>query len=165
MRSTWLGSTVAVFSGFVLLVLAPAAYAAAPASDNAGKAAYDAEAGGAWKGANPTPEENPPGADNGGTGFGVWDFSGGLHYSTATPYGRLNHFIDGIDFPVSPFNSLGSRAFGLANSQIGIPGSGARAARLFATPLLVGETVSFNFDSPISFAATAIHGRSTYIFL
>src|SRR5687767_12208872 len=96
MHSTWLGSSVAGVAGFALMLLAPAAYAAAPASDNAENAAYDAEAGGAWKGANPTPQENPPGTDNGGTGFGVWDFSSGRHNPTATPYGRLNHFIDGV---------------------------------------------------------------------
>src|SRR5690242_18559966 len=117
MHSTWLGSTVSVVAGFTLMGLAPAAHAAAPASDSADNVAYDAEAGGAWKGANPTPEENPPGTDNGGTGFGVWDFSGGFHHSAASPYGRLNHFIDGVDFPASAFNNLGSRAFALTNDN------------------------------------------------
>src|SRR5687767_7705884 len=147
MHSTWLGSSVAGVAGFVLMVFAQAAYAAAPASDSADNPAYDAEAGGAWKGANPTPEENPPGTDNGGTGFGIWDFSGGFHDPTQSPYGRVNHFIDGVDFPPSAANNLGSRAFGLTNAKQFGPYT-ARAARPFATPLLVGETVSFNFDSP-----------------
>src|SRR5687767_8664928 len=140
---TWLGSSVLGLAGFALMLLAQAAYAAAPASDNAGNAAYDAEAGGAWKGANTTPEENPPGTDNGGKGLGVWDLSGTRHNSRFSPYGRLNHFIDGVDFPASTFNNLGSRAFGLTNTNLPL-GYGASAARPFATPLLVGETVSIN---------------------
>jgi hypothetical protein len=165
MHSTCFGSSVVGFAGFALLVLAQAAYAAAPASDNADDPAYDAEAGGAWKGANPTPQENPPGTDNGGTGFGVWDFSGGFHFPTASPYGRLNHFIDGVDFPASTFNNLGSRAFGLTNHRTGIPGGRALAARPFATPLLVGETVSFNFDNSPEIFGPAVHTNSAGVIL
>src|SRR5262245_34679819 len=76
------------------------------ASDNANNAAYALESGGAWKGVAPTINENPPGADNGGFGFLPWNFEGGFHDPTASPYGNLNHFIDGVDFAASTFKNL-----------------------------------------------------------
>src|SRR3954467_15282069 len=81
------------------------------AADDAANIAYAAETGGAWKGLNPTSTENPPGTDNGGYGFQAWDFAGGFHDSALSPYGNLNHFIDGVDFTHSTFNNLGAPAF------------------------------------------------------
>jgi hypothetical protein len=121
------------------------------AQDTAADAAYAAEAGGAWKGANPTLEENPPGTDNGGTGFGIWDFSGGFHDSGLSPYGRINHFIDGVDFAASPFNNLGAPAWGLTNANQAFFGFTARALRPLASPLAVGQTISIDIDTPSLF--------------
>ncbi|MCO6044729.1 hypothetical protein NG895_12500 [Aeoliella sp. ICT_H6.2] len=117
------------------------------ASDHAVDVAYAYNPDGSWLGLNPTAGENPPGDDNGGTGFGPWDFAGGYHLPAVSPYGRLNHFIDGLDFGPSAFNDLGSPAFGLTNGQA----TGyltASATRSFANPMLVGDTFSFDFDSP-----------------
>src|SRR5262245_50317734 len=75
------------------------AISATTASDAASGTAYAAESGGAWKGLYPTADENPPGTDNGGSGFNTWDFFGGFHQPQYSPYGRLNHFIAGVDFP------------------------------------------------------------------
>ena len=97
---------------------------AAPASDSASDPAYAAEAGGAWKGqynaGDPwAPGQNPPGNDNGGFGFLPWNFTDGNPAMTAggyngdwnilAPYGRLNHYIDGVDFATGAFNDLGTR--------------------------------------------------------
>src|SRR5262245_65227460 len=89
------------------------AWGTAIASDSASDSAYAADLGGAWKGLNSSPDENPAGTDNGGFGFGAWDFAGGYHARQYSPYDRLNHFIDGVDFAGSSFNNLGSPAFGL----------------------------------------------------
>jgi hypothetical protein len=123
--------------------------AAVIASDAAGDAAYAAEADGAWKGENPTPDENPPGADNGGAGFRPWDFSGGYHYPSQSPYGRLNHFIDGVDFAHSTYNNLGAPALGLTNANLAFGGATARATRTLLSSLTVGGVVSLDFDNPI----------------
>jgi hypothetical protein len=138
---------------FVLLLsltasFQPAATAAMIADDSA-DIAYSPEPNGAWKGENPTSGENVPGADNGGTGFLPWNFAGGFHYPEMSPYGRLNHFIDGIDFPHSAFNNLGATAFGLTNANLAFGGSTARATRVFASPLQVGSSVSIDFDNPL----------------
>src|SRR5262245_3463919 len=111
----------------ILMSFGNSCMAAAVASDSASDPVYAAEAGGAWKGAYPAPNnpvkdsgQNPPGTDNGGFGFGVWNFSGGYNGNDPgdagwpyPPYGRLNHFIDGVDFPTSAYNNLGAPAFGL----------------------------------------------------
>src|ERR1044071_8080170 len=82
----------------------------AAAADNAGNSAYAAETGGAWKGEYvgipADPEQNPPGTDNGGTGFLPWIFNGGYHIAASSPYGRTNHYIDGVDFAHSIYNDL-----------------------------------------------------------
>lgn len=123
-------------------------FALTKASDSAADAAYAAAAEGAWLGTNPTANENPPGNDNGGFGFGPWDFSGGYHVPAESPYGRLNHFIDGVDdFPASSFNDLGAPAFGLTNAQASF-GVTANATRPFAEPMQIGDRLSFDFDSP-----------------
>jgi autotransporter-associated beta strand protein len=121
------------------------------AADNAADPAYAAEAGGAWKGWYdvPDPEQNPPGTDNGGTGFGVWDFSGGYHLSSLSPYGRTNHFIDGVDFPHSTYNNLGGPAFALTNFNGDFATSIAK--RPFAVPMSVGDVFSVKFDSPATY--------------
>lgn len=90
------------------LVVTRCAKAAVKASDNTANAAYASETGGAWKGtytATPPVGENPPGNDNGGTGFLPWNFGGGYH-EPGGPYGVLNHFIDGVDFPTTQYNNL-----------------------------------------------------------
>jgi hypothetical protein len=125
------------------------AFAALAASDAASNPAYATEAGGAWKGLNPTANENPPGADDGGFGFEPWNFRGGQHAAAQSPYGRLNHFIDGVDFAPSSFNQLGAPSFGLTNDNLQIGGATARATRTFSAPLSVGDSIQFNFDNPL----------------
>src|SRR5262245_64854864 len=97
------------------------------ASDNASNTAYASEAGGAWKGQYKLGDlyqvgQNPPGTDNGGTGFGIWDFSGGVQVANdhdgVPPYGNLNHFIDGVDFSTTAYNDMGAHAFGFGNCNI-----------------------------------------------
>jgi hypothetical protein len=144
----------------ILTSLGSISMAAAPASDSASDPAYAAEAGGAWKGQyNPAgpndPGQNPPGTDNGGTGFGIWNFAGGFNGNgTHAPYGRLNHFIDGVDFPTTAFNDLGSPAFGLGGFN---PGDGSQsfsqpqAQRPFSGVLNVGQVFSADIDSPAEY--------------
>jgi hypothetical protein len=119
------------------------------ASDSSSSLTYNAETGGAWKGLQPSATENPAGTDNGGYGFQPWIFAGGFHNETASPYGRLNHFIDGVDFPHSTFNNLGSRAFGLTNANVASFGYTSRATRVFSQPLAVGGTATIDFDNPV----------------
>jgi hypothetical protein len=123
--------------------------AAVVAADVAANPPYGPEAGGAWKGLNPTAVENPPGSDDGGVGFESWNFRGGFHYPASSPYGRLNHFIDGVDFPSSSFNQLGIPAFSLTNANVQLGGATAKATRAFTVPLAVGDTVEFRFDNPV----------------
>lgn len=59
-----------------------------------------------------------------------------------SPYGRLKHFIDGVDFPHRSFNSLGAPAFGLKNPNLAYGGSTSRATRVFTAPLDVGSSVT-----------------------
>jgi hypothetical protein len=129
------------------------------ALDNAFNPAYASDATGAWKGLNPTGDENPPGTDNGGFGFGTWNFAGGFQQPQYSPYGNLNHFIDGVDFAASAYNNLGAPAFGLTNSNFDFSacqlpfscpfgGETTRATRPFSSPLVPGQTISFDFDSP-----------------
>lgn len=118
------------------------------ATDSASDPSYAAEIDGAWKGLSPGVGENPPGADNGGLGFQPWNFSGGFHYPADSPYGTLNHFIDGVDFAHSSFNSLNGPAFGLTNANVAFGGSTARATRVLNAPLTVGGSVSLDFDNP-----------------
>jgi hypothetical protein len=125
------------------------------AFDSASDPAYAAEPDGAWKGQGGGAEENPPGDDNGGTGFLPWLFGGGFHLDGG-PYGLLNHFIDGVDFPTTAFNNLGAPAFGLGNiasvNEEGFPaGITAVAQRPFAEPLAVGDVFSAEFDSPAEY--------------
>jgi hypothetical protein len=133
-----------------------AARGAVIAEDSASAPAYASESDGAWKGLNPTPNENPPGMDNGGYGLLPWNFAGGFHQPDYSPYGRLNHFIDGVDFATTAYNNLGAPAFALTNSNAGcvifgcaFGGETARATRSFAAPLAPGETVTFHFDNPL----------------
>src|SRR4051812_17416567 len=119
------------------------------AADGASNIAYAPEAGGAWKGLNSTATENPPGSDNGGYGFQPWDFAGGYHDATLSPYGNLNHFIDGVDFTQSTFNNLGAPAFGLTNANQASFGYTVRGSRVFSQPLAVGGTFSLDFDNPV----------------
>src|SRR5262249_47660361 len=125
--------------------------------------AYAAEAGGAWKGLNPTPDENPPGMDDGGFGFEPWDFFGGYHYPAMSPYGRLNHFIDGVDFAHSSFNNLGAPAFGLTNANEPYGGATSVARRAFNLPLAVGNTIALRFDNPALQALVPIQPASFII--
>lgn len=117
------------------------------AEDSASDSAYASDTNGAWLGTNPTSGENPPGNDNGGHGFQPWNFSGGYHIPARSPYGELNHFIDGVDFAASEFNDLGSPAFALTNAQ-SQQGVTVRALRAFTVPMGVGDVLSFRFDSP-----------------
>jgi hypothetical protein len=128
------------------------------AADSASNSSYAAESGGAWKGLYPTADENPPGMDNGGTSFNAWDFFGGFHQPQYSPYGRLNHFIAGVDFAPTSFNNLGSPAFALTNSNFYPPACGticafggetARATRSFVSAMVPGDTLSINFDNPL----------------
>jgi len=130
-------------------VCSPNACAAILASDAASNPAYSAETDGAWKGLNPTANENPPGDDDGGVGFQAWDFAGGFHYPSQSPYGRLNHFIDGVDFPPSSLNHLGLPAFALTNANVAFGGATSSARRPFESPLSLGSTVSLKFDNPM----------------
>src|SRR5262245_31090815 len=147
------------------------------ASDSASDPAYAAEAGGAWKGAYPPPnnpandaEQNPPGTDNGGYGFGVWNFSGGYGQAANPPYGPLNHFIDGVDFPTSAYNNLGTPAFGLGGYNgfyLNDPNQGTnyaqpQAMRPFAQPLAIGTTFSVDIDTPASYEGVS---AGTYPFV
>ena len=141
----------------LVVALAVGGPCASGATDSASDPAYAAEAGGAWKGTyalagTPSPEENPPGTDNGGAGFGPWDFSWGYHVSALSPYGTTNHFIDGVDFPASTYNDLGGPAFGLTNFNGDY--ATTTATRPFAAPMSVGDVFSVNFDSPATYSTT-----------
>jgi hypothetical protein len=124
------------------------ARAAVVASDVASNLAYAVETAGAWKGTNPSAGENPPGIDDGGFGFQPWSFAGGYHYPAQSPYGSLNHFIDGVDFTHSGFNQLAAPAFGLTNANLAFGGSTTRATRVLDAPLAAGGMVSLDFDNP-----------------
>ena len=131
------------------------ANAAVLASDNASDPAYanPGDGSGAWRGAYPDADQSgqaDPGTDNGGTGFGIWSFSGGYHVEDV-PYGKLNHFIDGVDFPTTPFNNLGAPAFGLGNVDYGGFFITATASRPFNAPLAVGQTFSAAIDTPAEY--------------
>jgi hypothetical protein len=81
------------------------------------------------------------------------------------PYGSVNHFIDGLDFPTTPFNNLGSPAFGPGNvasvNASGQPaGSTAVARHPFAEPLAVGDVFSAEFDSPAEYDDYSAQGFS-----
>lgn len=132
------------------------------AIDSAGDPAYTAEAGGAWKGFGATSNENPAGTDNGGHGFMPWNFAGGYHDPTRSPYDRLNHFIDGVDFPASAYNHLAAPAFGLTNANISNVGITSRATRVFSVPLAIGGTVSLEFDNPV-LAPSGINDETGYL--
>ena len=131
----------------VSLLLSVAARAAIIASDEASNDAYLFDATGSWKGLNSAVGENPPGVDNGGSGFQAWDFAGGFHDPDFSPYGNLNHFIDGVDFPSSSYNDLGSPAFALTNANRPFFGYTSRATRTFA-PLEQGDVLSLRIDNP-----------------
>lgn len=129
-------------------LLTKSAWAVPVATDVASNSDYAPETGGAWKGLQPTANENPQGTDNGGYGFLPWNFQGGFHDSTVSPYANLNHFIDAVDFGASTFNNLGSPAFALTNANIANFGFASRATRVFSQPLAVGGTFSVEFDNP-----------------
>jgi hypothetical protein len=142
------GDSAALLAAVLALAIVDAVFAVSIAEDSASEAAYSANLIGAWQGINATGDENPVGTDNGGFGFQTWNFAGGFHDPNRSPYGNLNHFIDGIDFPSSSYSNLGSPAFGLTNSNRAFFDHTARAVRSFA-PLTVGNTLSIDFDSPI----------------
>lgn len=119
------------------------------ARDDASDEAYVADPSGAWTGLNPESGENPPGNDNGGFGFRPWDFVGGFHQPVLSPYGNLNHFVDGVDFSTREFNDLGAPAFGLTNANQPFFGHTARATRTFKQPLAPGDVLSVDFDNPL----------------
>ncbi len=130
----------------LFIALQTPARSAVKAFDVASNAAYAFEADGAWKGTypnvppdDPPAGQNPPGDDNGGSGFLPWTFGGGYHQDGG-PYGVLNHFIDGVDFPTTPFNNLGAPAFGLGNVNLPFFGITATASRQFAQTMAVGDT-------------------------
>jgi hypothetical protein len=156
----------------ILISFESIAVAVPIALDSASDPAYAAEAGGAWKGqyipSNPVKDsgQNPPGTDNGGHGFGIWNFSGGYNGNDPgdsgwpyPPYGALNHFIDGIDFPTSAYNDLGAPAFGLGGYNgfyLNDPNQGTnyaqpQAMRPFAQPLAIGTKFSADIDTPASY--------------
>ena len=99
----------AIFSGTRIVVCLAAMSAAERASaivlasDSASDSAYAFEADGAWKGQYASNDihqagQNPPGTDNGGIGFGIWDFTGpkrvdGGFQDPVPPYGMRG---DGI---------------------------------------------------------------------
>jgi hypothetical protein len=171
-------------------VLAVAAINASPvlayiASDSASDPAYAAEAGGAWKGqyipSNPAKDsgQNPPGTDNGGNGFGIWNFTGGYNGNDPgdtgwpyPPYGATNHFIDGVDFAASAYNDLGATAFGLAGYNgfyLNDPNQGTnyaqpQALRPFAQPLATGTMFSADIDTPASYNGPA-EGNFPFVFI
>jgi hypothetical protein len=121
------------------------------ASDSAADPAYAAEVDGAWKGENPGANQNPPGNDNGGFGFLPWDFNAaGSFHMGSPPYGILNHFIDGVDFPTTTFNNLSAPAFGLGNENPAVFDTTV-AIRPFAQPLAVGDVFSAEIDSPAEY--------------
>lgn len=137
----------------LLLIHQRPAQAVVKAFDSAGDPAYAAAPVGevaAWRGLNPTVDENPEGDDNGGFGFQPWDFAGGYYPQTYAPqaYGNVNHFIDGVDFPASTFNELGGPAFGIASAYFPANGPTTFATRPFAAPLAVGDTFSVDIDTP-----------------
>jgi hypothetical protein len=140
---------IALLVGCAGFLVGKSSFALVVAADQASNPAYGVEAGGAWKGTLPTVGENPTGTDNGGTGFMPWNFAGGYQDPTVSPYGNLNHFIDGVDFPHSSFNNLSATGFGLTNANIANFGFTARATRVFSNPLTVGSSVSVQFDNPV----------------
>lgn len=152
-RRSFVGVIILLTAGS-FLGRAPVARAAVKAADGASNPAYAPETDGAWKGQNPAATENPPGTDNGGTGFLPWDFGGGYNDPPAdgpAPYGTLNHFIAGVDFPSTSFNDLGAPAFGLGNSPGGFSGFTTTASRPFATPMAAGDVFSADIDTPASY--------------
>jgi hypothetical protein len=140
-----------IISSFVVAVSTADVHAIIIAMDSASDAAYAFEADGAWKGENPGANQNPPGNDNGGIGFLPWDFvADGSFHEGNEPYGVLNHFIDGVDFPTTPFNNLGAPAFGLANENPAVFDTTV-ALRPFAEPLAVGDIFSADIDTPAEY--------------
>lgn len=136
-----------IVGGIAACGAAAVADAAIKAQDNAGNAAYAAEVDGAWKGENSGDDENPPGTDNGGTGFLPWSFGGGYN-PPGGPYGILNHFIAGVDFPSTSYNDLGGPAFALGNATPGFSGPTTNATRSFAATMAVGDVFSADIDTP-----------------
>jgi hypothetical protein len=132
---------------------------AAPASDSASDPAYAAEAGGAWTGQYNAGDpweagQNPAGNDNGGFGFQTWKFNDGYNDNGSfAPYGRLNHFIDGVDFPTTAFNDLGAPAFALGD--VPLQYGQASATRPFSATLAIGEIFSADIDTPAAYEALA----------
>jgi hypothetical protein len=150
MKIAWQCDMV-VLMAIVVAVIAADACAVTIAMDSASDAAYASEAGGAWKSENPGANQNPPGNDNGGFGFLPWDFvADGSYHEGNEPYGILNHFIDGVDFPTTPFNNLGGPAFGLGNENPALFDTTV-ALRPFAEPLAVGDVFSAEIDTPAEY--------------
>ena len=135
----------------VTIVAGQNAYGVVIASDNAANPAYASNVpDGAWQGQNPNANENPPGDDNGGFGFLPWDFGSSNHLGGA-PYGTLNHFIDGVDFPTTAFNDFGTPAFGLGNEPLPFYFMTTKAIRPFVEELAVGEVFSADIDTPAEY--------------
>jgi hypothetical protein len=150
-RQNKLCRILAVVSYFAMLAVPGQAWAVVIAWDNAGNSAYAADAtNGAWQGQNSNPAfENPAGNDNGGFGFLPWNFAGGSNnIGPVEPYQRNTHFIDGVDFPTTASNNLGTPAFGLGNPGIPYDYDYTAARRPFAQPLNVGDKFSVDIDTP-----------------
>ncbi len=143
--------TLAVLAPFATLPTTNRALALIIASDNASNPAYAADAtNGAWQGQNANPAfENPAGNDNGGTGFLPWDFTGGYAAGPVAPYNTLTHFIDGVDFPTTQYNHIGTPAFGLGNAGIPYDYDYTAARRPFAQPMAVGDVFSVAINTPV----------------
>lgn len=140
------------FAAFLLIaLLARTATAIVIASDNASDPAYAFNpTEGSWQGENAGSGENPPGDDNGGFGFLPWDFGGG-YSQDRPPYGTSPQYIDGVDFPTTSYNNLGSPSFALGTAPVPFSGITTGASRPFAQTLAVGDIFSADIDTPANF--------------
>jgi hypothetical protein len=147
----FLSGAMVILACIATLAVPRSAWAVVLASDNASNPAYAADAtNGAWQGQNSDPDfENPAGNDNGGFGFLPWNFGGGTNSTgPVEPYYTKTHFIDGVDFPTTSYNNIGSPAFGLGDAGIPYDGDYTAATRPFANPLHVGDKFSMDIDTP-----------------
>lgn len=115
-------------------VLPSRSAAAIRAADNAGNAPYSD----GWDG------DPANSADNGGTGFQPWDFSGTFWDDNASPYDS-SHFVETT---ASAFNDLGTPVWALTNANVPYGGHTSYAKRSF-TDLQPGETISVDIDNPV----------------
>jgi len=152
--------TCAFFAFIGLVSLAAEAKAVVLAEDNASDAAYAFDAAGSWAGIDSSAGGGAPGpfgTDNGGTGFGTWEF-GGFHLPADSPYGDIAHFIDGVDFAASPFNDLGSPAFALTNTNTLGFNVSTSANRPFSSAMAMGDVFTMDFDTPAIYDSGGLAG-------